>query len=156
MAKEIERKFLVIDSSYLSMASSSNKITQGYLSYDPDATVRVRIKDSRAYITVKSRNHGASRSEWEYEIPLCEAEEIISTCKVKCLEKTRYIVPFDGHLWEVDKFHGGLAGLVVAEIELSREDELFSRPPFLGKEVTHDSAYYNSSLLRSVSEGSEM
>lgn len=156
MAKEIERKFLVTDNSYLSMAQSSMRISQGYLSYNPDATVRVRVMDSKAFITVKSRNHGEVRNEWEYEVPVSDAYDIISACNVKCLEKTRYIIPFDGHRWEVDQFHGYLSGLVVAEIELSRVDEPFSRPPFIGEEVTHDSAYYNSSLLKRVSEDTEM
>ncbi len=156
MAKEIERKFLVTDNSYLSMAQSSMRISQGYLSYDPDSTVRIRILDSKAFITVKSRNHGAVRNEWEYEVPVRDAQDMISACKVRCLEKTRYIVPFGGFRWEVDRFHGDLSGLVVAEIELPREEESFSLPPFLGEEVTHDPAYYNSSLLKRISGDTEM
>lgn len=148
MSKEIERKYLVADNSYESMAISSTRICQGYLSDDPDATVRVRIRGDHAYITVKSRNHGATRNEWEYEIPVADAEEMIDRCHIVCLEKTRYIVPFDNHKWEVDKFHGGLSGFVLAEIELSDEHETFSLPPFVGQEVTSSPEYYNSALIK--------
>lgn len=151
MAKEIERKFLVTDDIYKSMASSSIGISQGYLSSNPDSTVRIRIKDDRAFITVKSRNLGAVRNEWEYEIPIRDAEDIITNCKINCLEKVRYIVPFSGHEWEVDEFHGRLSGLVVAEIELAHEQEAFDKPSFIGEEVTSDPAYYNSSLINRIS-----
>lgn len=150
MSKEIERKFLVIDNEYKSMACSEYKITQGYLSDNPDSTVRVRIKDNNAFLTVKSKNIGAVRNEWEYEVPKAEAEEMILKCKLKCLEKTRYIVPFDGHKWEVDEFHGLLSGLVIAEIELNEINEDFYYPPFIGKEITLDPAYYNSSLVKKL------
>lgn len=151
MAKEIERKFLVTDDTYRSMASSWTKISQGYLSTNPDSTVRIRIKDDYAFITVKSRNRGVVRNEWEYEIPLCDAEEIMTQCKLSCLEKIRYIVPFNGHEWEVDEFHGRLSGLVVAEIELANEYEAFDKPSFIGEEVTSDPTYYNSSLIQHIS-----
>lgn len=148
MPKEIERKFLVADNGYESMAVSSTNICQGYLSDNPDATVRVRIRGDHAYITVKSLNHGALRDEWEYEIPVGDAEEIIDRCHIVCLEKTRYIVPFDNHNWEVDRFHGRLSGLVLAEIELSDESETLSLPPFVGQEVTSSPEYYNSVLIK--------
>lgn len=148
MSKEIERKYLVTDNSFESMAISYTRISQGYLSADPDATVRVRISGALAYITVKSRNHGAVRNEWEYEIPVEDAEEMIIRCHIVCLEKTRYIVPFGNHKWEVDRFHGGLSGLVLAEIELSDANETFSLPPFVGQEVTSSPEYYNSSLIK--------
>lgn len=151
MAKEIERKFLVTDDTYRSMAISWTRISQGYLSTDPDSTVRIRIKAECAFITVKSRNHGAIRNEWEYEIPLCDAEEIMAQCKLSCLDKTRYIVPFNGHEWEVDEFHGRLSGLVIAEIELANECETFDKPSFIGEEVTSDPTYYNSSLIKRIS-----
>lgn len=151
MAKEIERKFLVTDDRYKSMALSRIKISQGYLSDDPDATVRIRIMAENAFITVKSRNLGAVRNEWEYGIPLRDAEDIISRCKLRCLEKTRHIVFFEGHKWEVDEFHGRLSGLVIAEIELNDIHEVFSCPPFIGDEVTSDPAYFNSSLINRMS-----
>ncbi len=156
MAKEIERKFLVIDDSYRFMASSSVNISQGYLSYDPDKTVRIRIKGDRAFLTVKSRSQGAVRNEWEYEIPLRDAEDIILNCNVNCLEKTRYFVPFDDNEWEVDEFHGKLSGLVVAEIELCHEDQIFAKPPFIGEDVTSDPSYFNSSLLKRVTSDSDI
>ncbi|MDE6655277.1 MAG: CYTH domain-containing protein [Muribaculaceae bacterium] len=148
MSKEIERKYLVTNNGYESMAISSTRICQGYLSADPDATVRVRIGGNHAYITVKSRNHGAVRNEWEYEIPVGDAEDMIARCHIVCLEKTRYIVQFGKHIWEVDRFHGGLSGLVIAEIELSDAHETFSLPPFVGQEVTSNPEYFNSSLIK--------
>lgn len=148
MSKEIERKFLVVNEEYESMAISSTKIIQGYLSTEPDATVRIRIKADHAYLTVKSRNNGAVRNEWEYEIPVIDAEEIINSCKLVCLEKTRYIVPFGKHTWEIDRFHGALSGLVIAEIELQDESETFALPPFTGQEVTSSPEYYNSTLIK--------
>lgn len=148
MAKEIERKFLTADSSYRAEAISRHEIAQGYLSVNPDATVRVRIKDDEAYITVKSRNRGATRNEWEYRIDSSEARQMLdSCCQSRLITKTRYIVPAENGLkWEIDEFHGSLEGLVVAEIELPHEDTAFLRPPFIGEEVTGNPYYYNSSL----------
>lgn len=148
MAKEIERKFLVNDMSFVDFAERSIDIAQGYLSTDPDATVRVRVSGSNAWITVKSRNHGAVRGEWEYEIPLADAREMLAACcGNRTLEKTRYIVDAGGGLrWEVDVFHGRHDGLVIAEIELPDPETPFSIPPFIGREVTGDPAYYNSVL----------
>lgn len=147
MAKEIERKFLVTDSSYRTMASAERHIVQGYLSRDPRATVRVRIADGRAWLTVKGRNDGAVRDEWEYEIPLSDARDMLSRCATgRVIEKTRYIVDYDGRRWEVDEFGGELRGLTVAEIELTSADEQPELPPFVGDEVTGDPRYYNSAL----------
>lgn len=145
MAKEIERKFLVEDDSFKEMAVSSEDIEQGYLCTDPDSTVRVRIKGKRAYITVKSRNQGAVRNEWEYQIPEDDAHEMLECCR-GILGKRRYIVPYDGLVWEVDVFRGRHSGLVLAEVELDREDARVSLPPFVGVEVTGDPRYYNSVL----------
>lgn len=150
MGKEIERKFLVTDDTYLETASHHRHIVQAYLSTSIDATVRLRIMDDKAYITVKSRNEGCSRGEWEYEIPVADARQMIEQCHLdEVIEKTRYYVVFDRHTWEVDEFAGRLAGLVVAEIELTGEDEKFAKPAFVGQEVTGDARYYNSSLLKS-------
>ena len=148
MSKEIERKFLVRSSEYRDLAIQKKEMMQGYLSLDPDATVRVRIVDEEAFITVKSRNKGAVRNEWEYSIPVDEGTEMLKTCcKSRLIEKTRHIVEAgDGLKWEIDEFHGSLDGLVVTEIELPEEDYPVILPEFVGKEVTGDPRYYNSSL----------
>lgn len=150
MGVEIERKYLVKDESYKAMAAASVKIEQGYLSADPRATVRLRISAwsegaEHAFITVKSKNVGAARGEWEYEIPVDDARQMMPLCCRK-LEKTRYAVPFGGYTWEVDAFAGKLSGLVVAEVELPSVDVSPALPPFAGEEVTGDPAYYNSNL----------
>ncbi|MDE5555151.1 MAG: CYTH domain-containing protein [Muribaculaceae bacterium] len=147
MAKEIERKFLVKSTSYKDMSISERCIVQAYLNRDPKATVRVRIIDAKAFLTVKGKNAGAMRDEWEYPIPVSDAREMIARCASgRVIEKKRFIVPFEGYDWEVDEFGGELRGLTVAEIELPTEDANFSLPPFAGEEVTGDTRYYNSSL----------
>lgn len=147
MAKEIERKFLVTSGSYLTMAAGRIDIVQAYLNRDPRATVRVRIAGDRAFLTVKGVNDGAVRDEWEYGIPLGDARQIVARCASGAIiEKTRWLVDFGGFRWEVDEFHGDNSGLVVAEIELPSADTPFDLPPFVGKEVTGDPRYYNSSL----------
>lgn len=147
MAKEIERKYLVISDEYKSMAKKSRHIVQAYLSTARDATVRVRIIDERAYITVKGRTEGCCRDEWEYEIPAEDARQMIASCHLdNAIDKTRYYVDFDGRTWEVDEFAGKLAGLTVAEIELTSADDTFAMPSFIGKEVTNDPRYFNSVL----------
>lgn len=149
MAKETERKFLVTDTSYRRLAHNHEEITQGYLSTAPDATVRVRIKGSMAFLTVKTRNIGATRDEWEYPIPPGDARDMLSApgCSA-VIDKTRYYVNHGGLTWEVDEFHGRHEGLVVAEVELEREDAPYEKPPFAGDEVTGDPRYYNSTLAR--------
>ena len=147
MAKEIERKFLVIDNSYREMAVTGRSIVQAYLNRDPKATVRVRITDDKAFQTTKGKNDGATRDEWEYPIPVSDARDIIARCASgRIIEKKRFVVPFEGYDWEIDEFGGELEGLTVAEIELPAEDAEFSLPPFIGDEVTGDQRYYNSSL----------
>lgn len=146
MALEIERKYLVKDSSFVALAASATAIRQGYLSRDADATVRVRIKGEKAYLTVKTRNRGCVRSEFEYEVPVADAEAMLSACKGLVIDKTRYVVPLGGYNWEVDLFHGALEGIVVAEIELPSEDAEFAVPPFIGEEVTGKPEYYNSNI----------
>lgn len=146
MAKEIERKFLVTGEAYRTAASRSVRMTQAYLSTNPDATVRVRIAGDRAFLTVKGRNDGCVRDEWEYQIPVGDAREMIDRCaQSPVIDKTRHI---DGR-WEIDEYHGSLAGLVVAEIELSDNSEEIALPPYIGREVTGDTRYYNSSLAAS-------
>ncbi len=149
MAKEIERKFLVTDQKYKNLANREEEIAQGYISVDPDRTVRVRIKGCKAYLTVKTRNHGMTRNEWEYSVPVEDAREMLAECCGNILSKTRYYVPAgNGLTWEIDEFHGVHEGLTVAEIELPAENAAFSLPAFIGKEVTGDPAYYNSSLSK--------
>ena len=147
MAKEIERKFLVISDSYRTLSVSADEIRQGYLSRNPDATVRVRLRGERGFLTVKSRNRGVARDEWEYEIPAADARDMLDRlCDGPVLSKTRYLVPGESGMWEVDEFHGRLEGLVVAEIELTSADTVVSLPDFIGREVSDDPRYYNSNL----------
>lgn len=147
MGVEIEKKYLVKNDSYRGLAYKSSRIAQGYLNRDPERTVRVRIKDDKGFLTVKGKNRGIERLEFEYEIPLADAEAMLSLCCGKILEKVRYYVKHDGFVWEVDEFKGELAPLVVAEIELPSCETSFSLPPFIGKEVTGDPRYYNSQLI---------
>lgn len=146
MALEIEHKYLVKNDKYKEMSTNKQRIMQGYLSRDPERTVRIRIKGDKGYFTVKGITHGASRVEFEYEIPADDAENMLRLCIPPIIEKTRYIVPFEGKKWEVDEYSGHRIGLVTAEIELSSESETYRTPPFIGKNVTGDPAYYNSSL----------
>ena len=148
MALEIERKFLVAGD-YKSSATSSERIAQGYLASGDGCTVRVRVRGDRGYLTIKGPSaDGVSRSEWEYEVPAREALEILALCRSGVIDKCRYLVPFAGHIFEVDEFYGDNEGLTVAEVELSSVDEQFARPEWLGEEVTGDVRYYNSSLAR--------
>ena len=146
--REIERKFLVAGD-FRKEVSGASHIVQGYLSSAPGRTVRVRLRDDRSWITVKGPARGLTRIEWEKEIPAGEAQLLLSLCEPGLIDKTRHLVPApDGHVWEVDEFHGDNEGLVVAEIELSAEEEPFARPAWLGAEVTGDRRYYNSSLTK--------
>ncbi|MBR4845873.1 MAG: CYTH domain-containing protein [Bacteroidaceae bacterium] len=148
MAQEIERKFLVKDDSYKLMASSFSHIVQGYICRTSGRTVRVRMRDDKAYLTIKgpSLDGGLSRYEWEHEIPGREALELMRLCESGVIDKVRYLVPYGGHIFEVDEFFGDNEGLVMAEVELSAVDEKFELPPFLGEEVTGNRRYYNSCL----------
>ncbi|NDV57821.1 CYTH domain-containing protein [Bacteroides sp. 519] len=149
MAQEIERKFLV-SGNFKSQAIRSVRITQGYLSSIPERTVRVRIKGDKGFITIKgiSDASGASRYEWEKEIPVSEVEELLKLCEPGLIDKTRYLIPVGKHTYEVDEFYGDNEGLVVAEVELTSLDEAFYKPEWLGREVTGDSRYYNSMLMK--------
>jgi CYTH domain-containing protein len=145
---EIERKFLVRGVGYREDATSRLRILQGFLSVDPERTVRVRCIGNHGFMTIKGRtfDQGTSRAEWEYEIPLQEAEELLSLCIPAPVEKVRYQVPCGGHTFEVDEFLGANEGLVLAEVELQDKGEEFTRPSWLGEEVTGDPRYYNSQL----------
>ena len=146
--REIERKFLVAGD-FRTEASGSSRIIQGFLSSTPGRTVRVRVRGDRGYITVKGPAKGLTRFEWEKEIPVGEAEVLLRLCEPGMIDKTRWLVPSpDGHTWEVDEFHGDNEGLVVAEIELGSETEDFERPAWLGREVTGERRYFNSSLTK--------
>lgn len=147
MAKEIERKFLVKDS--WQPQSAGVKIAQGYLSTVPERTVRVRIKGEKGYLTIKGKNAGISRAEFEYEIPLQDAEEMLQLAEQPILVKTRYLEQQEDFTWEVDVFEGENQGLVVAEIELAAEDTEFYKPAWLGQEVSGDVRYYNANLIKS-------
>lgn len=150
MAKEIERKFLVNDDSYKTMAYAHRKVKQGYISSARGKTVRVRIMDDKGFLTIKgpSDEKGLGRYEWEKEIPVDEAEELMRLCEPGMIDKTRHLVRSGRHTIEVDEFHGDNEGLVMAEIELAYEDEPYERPDFLGEEVTGDTKFYNSFLMR--------
>ncbi|MCW1952954.1 MAG: CYTH domain-containing protein [Flavobacteriia bacterium] len=145
---EIERKFLVKDRTFESMATKITRLSQGFLSTEPERTVRVRTSDEKAWITVKGlgSEDGTSRFEWEKEIPASEGRALLLLCKPSLIEKTRYLVPYGAHLYEVDVFEGDNAGLIVAEIELSHAQESFEIPTWLSEEVTGNKAYYNASL----------
>ena len=146
MAKEIERTFLVDDDSFREMAAFQFHILQGYLNRDPERTVRVRIRNDSAFLTVKGKTVGCERDEFEYEIPLEDGLEMLKLCEGKILDKTRYIVPYEGFNWEVDEYHGEHEGLIVTEVELPDAKTEVKLPPFAGKEVTGDPRYYNSQL----------
>ena len=150
MGKEIERKFLVVNDAYRRMACRSVHMRQGYLSVNTQATVRVRIADNKAFITVKGMNSGATRDEWEYGISVVDAVEMLDRlCSDKVIEKIRYIVPFGGMTWEVDEFIRPCFGLVLAEVELKSEIQSVALPEFIGDEVTGNPEYYNSNIAKS-------
>jgi len=150
MANEIERKFLVKSENFKKEANKKTRITQGYLSSVPERTVRVRTKGDKGYITIKGigNTSGATRYEWEKEIPAEEVEELLKICEPGVIDKTRYLVKVGNHTFEVDEFYGENKGLTVAEIELSSESESFEKPAWLGDEVTGDTKYYNSMLMK--------
>ncbi len=148
MAQEIERKFLVLDDSFKREAFSRSHIRQGYICSEKGRTVRIRIRDERAYITIKgpSENGGLSRYEFEQEVCLEDAEQLMRLCEPGIIEKTRWLVKSGIHTFEVDEFHSDNQGLIVAEIELNYEEEHYEKPDFIGTEVTGDRKYYNSQL----------
>ena len=150
MALEIERKFLVKDDSYKRMAYHASRIAQGYICSSRGRTVRVRICDDKGYLTIKgpSDQQGLGRYEWEKEIPLGEAQELMKLCEPGMIDKTRYLVRAGKHVFEVDEFYGENEGLTIAEVELESEDESYEKPDFVGDEVTGDVRYYNSFLMK--------
>lgn len=147
MGTEIERKFLVTDPSVVD-GLSGIVIRQGYLSREPERTVRIRRTSERGAITIKGANSGASRSEWEYQIPSDDADAMLAICEGPILDKTRYLIDVAGRTWEVDVFAGANDGLVMAEVELDAEDAVVELPSWAGLEVTDDPRYYNANLSR--------
>lgn len=147
---EIERKFLVKSEEYKKEAFKKIKIKQGFLSTDPERTVRLRITDETAFLTIKgkSRENGLSRFEWEKEIDKKEAEQLFKLCKPGIIDKTRYLIKAGDFTFEVDEFYGENQGLVVAEIELNSEEDSFKKPNWLGEEITGELKYYNSQLSK--------
>jgi adenylate cyclase len=146
MAQEIERKFRVANDDWRAMATSSSSLKQGYLSSSAEATVRVRLEDNLGTVTIKSKTNGITRNEFEYAIPAQEAKELLMLCSGPLIEKTRYRIPQENHTWEIDVFEGDNDGLIIAEIELTSDEDYFAKPQWLGEEVSGDSRYYNSNL----------
>ena len=147
MGVEIERKFLLAGDSWRALGQPL-LLRQGYLSSDPARVVRVRVAGDQAYVTIKGRSAGATRGEWEYPIPLADANELLALCEQPIVEKFRREIEFAGNVWEVDEFLGANQGLLLAEIELAAEDQPFDKPDWIGEDVTHDARYFNSSLVR--------
>lgn len=149
MGIEVERKFLVLNDDWRHGATHSIHLRQGYLNHEKTCSIRVRTSADRAWLNIKGATIGAQRQEFEYEIPLEDANTLLDTLSRKPLiEKTRHFVKVGAHLWEVDVFEGDNAGLVVAEIELEQADEAFEKPSWAGEEVTHDIRYYNTRLAQ--------
>ncbi|MDR7334502.1 CYTH domain-containing protein [Roseateles asaccharophilus] len=146
MGIEIERKFLVAGEGWRAQASSQTRFSQGYLSRDPARTVRVRVAGERAFLTIKGATTGATRAEFEYAIPVADAQQLLAMADGPVVEKVRHLCTVGGMTWEVDEFLGANAGLVVAEIELQSEDQVFMHPDWLGDEVTGDARYVNANL----------
>ena len=147
MAIEIEHKFLLANNDWREHITHSVKYRQGYLSSQATSSIRIRISDDHAWLNIKSATIGTHRHEYEYEIPLPDANEIInSLCRNPIIEKIRHFVIDDGNTWEIDEFDGDNKGLIIAEIELSERGQTFSKPRWLGEEVTHDLRYYNNNL----------
>jgi adenylate cyclase len=145
---EIERKFLVLSNDFLKEAFVEKRIVQAYLNSDPERAVRIRIKGDKGYLTVKGKGNatGTTRLEWEIEIPIEEADKLLQICEDGIIEKNRYEIKVGKHLFEVDVFGGENKGLILAEVELKSEEEVFEKPHWLGQEVTNDKRFYNAYL----------
>ena len=150
MSLEIERKFLVKNEDFKKEFYQKKQLKQGYLNSDKNRTVRVRISDDHAFLTIKGKSNstGTTRFEWEKEIDVSEAERLLLLCEPSIIDKIRFYIKSEHHIYEVDEFFGENKGLIVAEIELNSENESFKKPLWLGKEVTGDKKYYNSSLSK--------
>ncbi len=150
MSVEIERKFLVKNNDFKNESYSEKYIKQGYLNSDKNRTVRIRITNEKAFMTIKGKSNttGTTRFEWEKEIKKEEAEDLLLLCEPGIIEKTRYLVKVGHHIFEVDEFYGDNEGLVIAEVELNNENETFTKPIWIDEEVTGDIKYYNSSISK--------
>lgn len=147
MGVEIERKFLLRNSDWKYLADEGQIIKQGYLNLDKERTVRIRTRNDVGFLTIKGQTVNTTRLEFEYEIPIDDANQLLRLCEKSIIEKTRYLVENEGSIWEVDVFEGENKGLEVAEIELESEDQAFEIPHWIGKEVSSEVRYYNSSLI---------
>jgi adenylate cyclase len=149
MSMEIERKFLLRSEGWRPLVCETFEILQGYICSEIEHVTRVRVVGERAWLTIKGSTEGIKRAEFEFEIDVEKAKDMLEIfCKENRIEKLRHLVKYEGHRWEIDEFKGHLEGLVVAELELAREDEEFARPEWLGDEVSHDPKYFNNNLAR--------
>ena len=145
--KEIERKFLVLNNDFMNDSYENYAIKQGFISNDPERVVRIRIARNKGFLTIKGKNIGIERLEWEKEIAIKEAEILLTLCKKPILDKTRFLVNFHSFIYEIDVFNNENHGLIIAELELENSNQPFEKPLWLGKEVSDDNRYYNSNLI---------
>ena len=150
MTIEIERRFRVSSDAWRESVARSTRITQGYLAITEYSVIRVRVRDTSGYVTIKSRDGGLAREEFEYSIPLNDAGSLLKLCGQRILEKIRHEVSFAGYCWEVDEYLAPLDNLIVAEVELRSESEDPPRPPWVGEEITHDGSFSNAALAERV------
>ncbi len=148
MGVEIEKKYLLKNSTWKKHVNKQTRIKQGYLNATPESTVRVRIKGDKGFVTIKGKRINLLRKEFEYEIPLQDAEELLLLCQKPIIEKVRYEVDYQGYTWEIDEFENENEGLMLAEVEMQNEDETPETPEWVGEEVTDDFRYYNSNLMK--------
>ena len=150
MAIEIERRFRLSSDAWRATVARSTQITQGYLAITSESVIRVRVRDTEGYVTIKSRDGGMARQEFEYAVPLSDAQSLLKLCGLRVLEKTRHEIDFAGFLWEIDEYKEPLDGLTLAEVELQAETEDPPLPPWIGDEITHDGSFSNSALATRV------
>jgi adenylate cyclase len=150
MALEIERRFRVSSDAWRTSVARSTRITQGYLAITEFSVIRVRVRDTQGYVTIKSRDGGLAREEFEYAIPLADAESLLRLCGQRILEKTRHEVDYGGFCWEIDEYLAPLEDLIIAEVELHSESEDPPRPPWVGEEITHDGSFSNAALAQRI------
>lgn len=148
MGVEIERKFLLVNSDWKKTSDKGTAIQQGYLNSNPERTTRVRVKGTKGFLTVKGKSEGTKRLEFEYEIPLADAKELLALCEKPIIEKVRYEVHLNDAIWEIDEFEGENMGLIIAEVELENENQHVTLPSWIGKEVSDEKKYFNSALIK--------
>jgi adenylate cyclase len=152
MAIEIERRFLLSNDAWRASVARSTRITQGYLAITENSVIRVRVRDTKGYVTIKSRDGGLARQEFEYSIPLDDAKALLNLCGKRILEKTRHEVSYAGYCWEIDEYLAPLGDLIIAEVELRSESEDPPRPAWIGDDITHDGSFSNAALAQLVEE----